>query len=360
MKRYQAIREEQLRAGQEADRLLRSGAPFLLFGTTTYAVRIARAAAVVGHSPVAFIDDRRAGERFENCPVIALKDADPKLPVISGVVEGRPKTVHHLLHNAGFTRIWNYYHLNLVEPDAFPVPFWTNNVPDIDLNGPRYDELRAGLADEESRSTLDALLHFRYTNDYLSGGLRYHLHDQYWESFVPMERIRSFVDGGCFDGQTALQFISRQPAYTRVDVFEPFPESMANVQRNLADRPNVHAHPFAILNERKTLRFTTDAGSANGLSEQGDIQVNTCSIDEELVGVQVDYLKLDIEGAEPEAVDGAARLISEQRPVMAICVYHDQSHFWRIPEKVLALRSDYQVYLRHYSEGVYETVMYFI
>lgn len=45
---------------------------------------------------------------------------------------------------------------------------------------------------------------------------------------------------------------------------------------------------------------------------------------------------------------------------MAICVYHDQRDFWRIPERVLSYVGDYDVHLRHYTEGVLETVMYFI
>ena len=46
--------------------------------------------------------------------------------------------------------------------------------------------------------------------------------------------------------------------------------------------------------------------------------------------------------------------------MLAIAVYHDIVDFWRIPEYVLSLRPNYQIYLRHYTEGWSETVMYFV
>jgi FkbM family methyltransferase len=354
------IREQQRLIGDRMLGLINGGVRFLIFGTTTYAARMAEHASRRGNTRFTFIDDGKAGGRFMDAPIVALKDADLSLPVVSGVVEGRPKTIHTLLAQAGAKDIANYYHLNLVDPQRFPVPFWENNVADIDENPEKYAGLRGLLADDLSRTTLDDLLHFRYTNQYEHGSLLYHLHEQYWEPFIDFSKVTSFVDGGSFDGQTALQFIQRQPAYERVDVFEPFPNSMANAKRNLEGRANAHFHPYAILDQRKTLRFTTTAGSANGLSDCGDIAVETCALDEELKGARVGMLKLDIEGAELEALDGARDIIEQQRPILAVCVYHDQSHFWRVPEKVLAMRADYQVYLRHYSEGVYETVMYFI
>ena len=57
---------------------------------------------------------------------------------------------------------------------------------------------------------------------------------------------------------------------------------------------------------------------------------------------------------------GARRHILKDHPKLAISVYRHPSDFWRIPEYVLGLREDYSIYLRHYSEGWSETVMYFI
>lgn len=47
-------------------------------------------------------------------------------------------------------------------------------------------------------------------------------------------------------------------------------------------------------------------------------------------------------------------------PKIAISVYHKSSDFRKIPEQILSIRSDYKIYLRHYTESIYETVMFFI
>ena len=69
---------------------------------------------------------------------------------------------------------------------------------------------------------------------------------------------------------------------------------------------------------------------------------------------------MDIEGSELDAIEGAKNLISLNHPRLAICVYHNAGDFWKIPQRILSIRSDYRIYLRHYTESIYETVMFFI
>ena len=60
------------------------------------------------------------------------------------------------------------------------------------------------------------------------------------------------------------------------------------------------------------------------------------------------------------AIVGAETVIRKWHPSMAICVYHKPDDFWKIPEQVLAIRNDYKLYMRHYTQGSDETVMFFI
>ena len=69
---------------------------------------------------------------------------------------------------------------------------------------------------------------------------------------------------------------------------------------------------------------------------------------------------MDIEGAEGVAIDGAKNTIMKCHPRMAICVYHKADDLWKIPEQIFSIRDDYKIYLRHYTEGVDETVIFFI
>ena len=70
-------------------------------------------------------------------------------------------------------------------------------------------------------------------------------------------------------------------------------------------------------------------------------------------------IKFDIEG-ELKALEGARSIIQAHAPCLAVAAYHSSLSFVEIPELVLSICADYQVFLRHYGECIYETVLYFV
>lgn len=70
------------------------------------------------------------------------------------------------------------------------------------------------------------------------------------------------------------------------------------------------------------------------------------------------FIKMDIEGAELEALKGARQVISLYKPRLAICIYHEVEDFLTIPEYILSLRDDYKFYYRHNSMGWADSVLY--
>lgn len=63
---------------------------------------------------------------------------------------------------------------------------------------------------------------------------------------------------------------------------------------------------------------------------------------------RVDYIKLDIEGAELDMLHGAAKTITRYKPKMAISAYHRSEDLWTLANYVKSLRSDYEFKFRHY------------
>lgn len=63
---------------------------------------------------------------------------------------------------------------------------------------------------------------------------------------------------------------------------------------------------------------------------------------------RIDYIKLDIEGAELDMLHGAAKIIVRCKPKMAICAYHKPEDLWTLAPYVKSLRSDYEFAFRHY------------
>ena len=64
---------------------------------------------------------------------------------------------------------------------------------------------------------------------------------------------------------------------------------------------------------------------------------------------RVDYIKLDVEGAELETLQGAAKTIVRWKPKMAICVYHKPEDLWTLPKYIKSLRADYEFQFRHHT-----------
>jgi hypothetical protein len=97
----------------------------------------------------------------------------------------------------------------------------------------------------------------------------------------------------------------------------------------------------------------------SSLSTTGDLEVECCTLHEVVGdGEAPTLIKMDIEGAEPRALAGAAGIIRGHRPVLAICVYHRQEHLWTIPEYIRSLDLGYNLFLRRYGDEFGDVVCY--
>ena len=104
--------------------------------------------------------------------------------------------------------------------------------------------------------------------------------------------------------------------------------------------------------------------SADSYSVYNPREVKTArmiKLDSLLRHEKVSFIKMDIEGSELEALKGAQTIIKEQRPKMAICVYHKIEDLWKIPLFLHKINPEYKIYIRHHAKfWVSETVCYAI
>ena len=147
-------------------------------------------------------------------------------------------------------------------------------------------------------------------------------------------------------------------AYAAVHLFEPEQKNMDVVTEKLAGLSRIYCYLSGLSNQPQTLRFSAQ-GSSSRISEDGEVEIKVVRLDD-LLHEPFTFLKMDIEGGEISALEGMKESIIKYHPRLAISVYHRVDDFWRIPEQVLSYRDDYNIFLRHYTEGVSETVMFFI
>ena len=81
-------------------------------------------------------------------------------------------------------------------------------------------------------------------------------------------------------------------------------------------------------------------------------------LDEAFPAFAPNLLKMDIEGAEPDALEGAAELIRRFQPGLAIAVYHQYRHLWEIPLLLQRWLPRHRYFLRAHAHNSFEVVLY--
>ncbi|MBD5462861.1 MAG: FkbM family methyltransferase [Lachnospiraceae bacterium] len=188
---------------------------------------------------------------------------------------------------------------------------------------------------------------------------------QYFDlPYLTYEENEIFVDGGSCDGMSSVRFVEQcKGKYGKIYCFEPDEKNIEKLKRNFASRDidNYEIIGKGLWDESKELSFAAN-GTANshiaGEEENNVVKVEVMSLDEMLNGRPVSFVKMDIEGAEYKALEGARDTIARYKPKLAICVYHKAEDIWELPRLILEMRSDYNLYFRHYSDSTTETVLY--
>lgn len=175
------------------------------------------------------------------------------------------------------------------------------------------------------------------------------------------------VDGGGCWGDTALYFAAKTGTQGAVHVFEFSPSNLVvlreNLERNPALSPQIHVHERALWNvSGETLHFG-EAGPSTALSEssQGAMSAQTMSIDDWATScgtTSVDFIKLDVEGAEKRCLEGARQVIAKHKPTLAVALYHALEDFCVLPRLIDSMLPDHRFHLGHYTIHQEETILF--
>ena len=307
-----------------------------------------------------FIDDfTETGFLWHGKPVIKTSDLSPQDAVINCSMSISPVSAWQRLRNSRSLNVLNYSDCCRARPDIFNLPsFVTASRIDFIANEKNISNLYNNLADDESRIVMKAIMNYRLTADpHYMENFSVRFLDQYFEDFLDIHDA-VFIDAGGYDGDTTKEFCRRFPFYKRVYFFEPSAVNINLARARLTPYRDIQFIQQGLSDAKESLWFNSDAGSASSISEQGSVRIDVNMLDNFVVE-KVDFIKMDLEGWEMQALAGATQHILADHPTLAISVYHHAGDLWRIYELVMKIRKDYQVYLRHYTEGWSETVMFF-
>lgn len=177
-----------------------------------------------------------------------------------------------------------------------------------------------------------------------------------------------FVQAGCYIGDTVEEFI-RFRGNNPNDVIYTFEGDSVNYEiskQNLEKYPNVHLSQLGLWDKEDVLFFSDGRGPRS--------RVKGFSTDDEGPSLQVTsldqffrdkpnlptFIELDIEGSEPEALLGAKEILRRAKPKLAICVYHDQNHLYRIPQIIQEANPKYKRFrfIQTADDALSDTVLF--
>lgn len=236
-----------------------------------------------------------------------------------------------------------------------------NNLEKIEKNINR-------LEDNKSKEVYLCLINYYISLNYNCFKDIYDNNRQYFSEEFKMELSNStFIDGGAFDGSDSIDFINYANNKIKdIYIFEPdninFINTKVNIEKKInGSMPNIKLFNIALAEKEGECCFDNSNGSDASVCDDSEYKVKINSIDNVVDGKEVEFIKLDIEGYELNALIGARETIKKNNPIITVCIYHKVEDLWEILNCIEELCPNYKYYVRHHNKVCrYETVLYCI
>ena len=342
--------------------LKETSAPVIIYGAGVYAYVLKRFLELNGIQIQAIMVDGAylAQQAFTDLPMVSTEEYAIKLPhshVIVGITN-YPPFVKKL-------KALGAMHVHVIDiPDYLNMPHAFMDKQFVIENSEHFDRAYQLFEDELSRQTYVAAINTKINEDLNHITPYVRLDNLYFPSseFSPGDH-ESFLDVGGFTGDTIKEFHQlKNEAYEKIISLEPGDQNFMELQKTVAQWqiPRVTAVKLGAWNEKTILRFTTKAGHIdNEINEAGDSEIQVDTIDAILqrLGSTVSLIKLDINGAEYQALDGARASIRLCRPNIVVRL-HRKEDFYRLAILLKEIAPDIKLYLRQRNYMSMMLIMY--
>lgn len=304
----------------------------------------------------AFLENNRkaCGGDVNGRPVVhfnSLADV-PDLPVI--IASGWQEDIAEQLELVGR---FDYY---LMRIHCYFIP------EQIHANFATLEQVHQALADEQSQNIFASIVKAYQLGE--TGYLRSADYPCYWHPQVSPEAGDIIIDGGAHIGDTLMDF-HEKVAFEHMHCFEPFPRSCARLSRlaeilGLKDkRASTVCKGLWSARSVQTLNIDAQSSHANriGGSSGAGVDIETIDIDsyvQEQGLPRVDLIKLDVEGSELPALQGALETIKRFKPKLQVCIYHKPEDIWELPIFIRELVPEYRFYIGHHGARHVDSVLY--
>lgn len=198
-------------------------------------------------------------------------------------------------------------------------------------------------------------------------GLKYYLHRrQYFlndsEAIIEPQERDFVVDVGACLGDTAIVFGKAVGEYGKVFALDPVENHLEVIEHNIKQNPdcNIQVIPFGLSDvnvDCPPIKLQTYSPGFSSRNQNVPLRTLDSLVMEGVIP-KIDFVKMDIEGAELSALKGAVSSIRKFRPKLAISLYHKPTDIFEIPLYISREFPFYEMYIEHYTIHAEETVLY--
>lgn len=312
--------------------------------------------------------------------------------------KGFYRTMASLFRRLGHTLLPADYAGKLVENQTAP-PRAAAMLRELIRAPEEFDSVYELLHDEESKELLDRLIRFRTAWGFLGSerttrlfpapltleryeeaieacedmskevgipakylALLWELNHYSLKGVCEVEPGDTVMDVGAFRGDSALFFAEKCGPEGHVFAFEALPKHIEEIKHHAGKAAcTLDVVPLAAWDGPARMNISSSGGESTVSMDGEGESVDADAIDNVVSsrGIEsVDFIKMDIEGAEMRALVGAQQTIATHKPKLAISVYHLPNDLYAIPKLLKKYNPDYTMYLRQYHPRHDETVLY--
>ncbi len=284
-------------------------------------------------------DDFVRGQIFRGFKVKKLSEFDGDFIIAVGFATCIPEVMNHI------------YSLSERYSVIVPcVPVFGDDIFNREFIEKNADKINAAysLFEEESKKIFEGCVNFMFGGELEI--LRSITTDkgEVFENILRFGNNESYLDLGAYRGDTVEEFLHYCGGeYESITALEPDRRTFRKLCDYLENIPRSTAHQRAIYNEITTLKFSSKAGRQSTISEKGEA-IETATVDGLCDNKKVTYIKMDVEGAEKEAIEGAKATLKEQKPKLNIALYHRSADVFELPLLIAQINPNYKFLIRRH------------
>lgn len=231
------------------------------------------------------------------------------------------------------------------------VPVYGDNIWCSEFLEENYRDIEkaaAIFADDQSRKVFEHIIAYKLTGSLDELKAAFTDKSEVFDSIIPLGEDESYLDLGAYRGDTIDELLDRTGGrYSYITALEPDRRTFAKLKEHTRGMKNIRLFRMGIWSEDMDMCFAQDRGRGSSVSSDGESLAVT-KIDTLYAVRRLTYLKMDVEGAEKQAIIGGINTLRRDRPKLNIAAYHRSEDIFYFPLLISDIVPEYRLYLRQH------------